>query len=95
LAKRKKINKYLNLGKPAVELRFETATERFALEHTRIESFPEQINKGKQFAQLLGPLESDLSNTVSFPGRSPIRKNRWTTPGGRTSGAILEPEGHR
>ena len=45
---------------PAVEWRFETRTERFALEHTRVESFPKQIAKGKRFTQLFRPLESEL-----------------------------------
>ncbi len=50
--------------RPAVEWRFETPTARFALEHTRIESFPNQIVKGKQFAQLLEPLETDLAGRL-------------------------------
>lgn len=50
--------------RPAVEWRFETPTVRFALEHTRIESFPNQIVKGKQFAQLLEPLETDLAGRL-------------------------------
>lgn len=50
--------------RPAVEWRFETPTARFALEHTRIESFPKQIVKGKQFARLLGPLEADLAGRL-------------------------------
>ncbi len=49
---------------PAVEWRFETPTARFALEHTRIESFPNQIGKGKKFAQLLEPLEIDLAGRL-------------------------------
>jgi hypothetical protein len=35
------------------------------LEHTRIESFPEQIVKGKQFARFLGPLEAELSGRLA------------------------------
>ena len=50
--------------RPAVDWRFETATARFALEHTRIESFPGQIVKGKKFAQLLGPFEAELSGRL-------------------------------
>lgn len=50
--------------RPAVEWRFETPTARFALEHTRIESFPNQIGQGKLFAQLLEPLQTDLAGRV-------------------------------
>jgi len=49
---------------PAVELRFETPTARFALEHTRIESFAKQILHGKQFTRLLEPLETDLAGRL-------------------------------
>ena len=52
--------------RPAVEWHFETPTARFALEHTRIESFPKQVSAGKQFASLLQPLETDL--TGRLPG---------------------------
>jgi len=44
----------------AVEWMFDTPTAKFAIEHTRIESFPNQIHEGKLFAQLLGPLEAQL-----------------------------------
>lgn len=46
--------------RPAVEFVFKTETGRFAIEHTRIESFPAQIAEGKQFAELLDPLEAGL-----------------------------------
>jgi hypothetical protein len=49
---------------PAVEWLFETPTARFALEHTRIESFPNQITRSKQFAQLLQPLETELAGQL-------------------------------
>lgn len=52
--------------RPAVEWVFETPTARFALEHTRIESFPKQIAEGKRFAHLLEPLEAEL--TGKLPG---------------------------
>ncbi len=52
--------------RPAVEWVFETPTMRFALEHTRIESFPKQIAEGKRFAHLLEPLETEL--TGKLPG---------------------------
>ena len=45
--------------KQAVELLFESPTKRYAIEHTRIESFPQQIADGMAFSCLLGPLETD------------------------------------
>lgn len=51
-------------NKPAVEWRFETPTARFAVEHTRIESFQNQIVAGKQFAQMLEPLEQELADRL-------------------------------
>lgn len=50
--------------RPAVEWMFETPTARFALEHTRIESFSNQIAEGRLFAQLLGPLEAELAGKL-------------------------------
>lgn len=50
--------------RPAVDWQFETPTARFAVEHTRIESFPNQIGKGKKFAQLLEPLETELAGRL-------------------------------
>jgi hypothetical protein len=48
----------------AVEAIYHTKSTRFATEHTRIESFPNQIALGKQFAQLLGPLEAELARKL-------------------------------
>lgn len=48
----------------AVEAIYHTRSSRFALEHTRIESFRDQIGLGKQFAQLLGSLETDLAGKL-------------------------------
>lgn len=53
-------------SRPAVEWLFETATAKFAIEHTRIESFPNQIIDGKHFARMLEPLETEL--TGQLPG---------------------------
>jgi hypothetical protein len=53
-------------NKAAVEWHFETATAQFAIEHTRIESFQNQIADGKQFALMLEPLERELEG--GLPG---------------------------
>ena len=50
--------------KPALEWIFDTPTAKFAVEHTRIESFSNQIGEGKLFAQLLAPLESELAGKL-------------------------------
>lgn len=51
----------------AVEFYFDTPSVKFAIEHTRIESFQEQIYMGKRFASLLEPLETELSGQL--PGQ--------------------------
>lgn len=50
--------------RPAVEWVFDTPTAKFAVEHTRIESFSNQIAEGKLLAQLLGPLEAELAGKL-------------------------------
>ena len=50
--------------RPAVELLFESPSKRYAIEHTRIESFPSQIADGKAFSDLLEPLETALSGRL-------------------------------
>ena len=44
----------------AVEIVAVSASSRFVVEHTRIESFPGQIQDGKQFMDLLDALETSL-----------------------------------
>jgi hypothetical protein len=46
--------------RPAVEIVARTPTAFFVVEHTRIESFPEQIADGKRFSDLLDVLETVL-----------------------------------
>lgn len=50
--------------RPAVETIYHTKSTRFAVEHTRVESFPNHIGLGKRFAQLLGSLESQLAGKL-------------------------------
>ena len=55
-------------SQPAVEMLLQSpAGRRYALEHTRVESFPQQISDGKAFADLLEPLEAKLSGTLPGP----------------------------
>ena len=51
-------------NRPAVEWIYETPSHQFAVEHTRIESFPNQIADGKRFVHLLRPLETKLVGQV-------------------------------
>ncbi len=48
----------------AVELVAESPSGRFVFEHTRIESFPNQIADGKAFWALMDPLETSLIGTL-------------------------------
>ena len=76
--------------KQAVELLFESPTKRYAIEHTRIESFPQQIADGKAFSCLLEPLEtwpgscqgstrlsSPLGLLMAFPCLTTSESARW------------------
>ena len=50
--------------KQAVEMILSSQTRQYALEHTRIESFPSQIRDGKDFSRLLAPLEREFSGIL-------------------------------
>lgn len=54
--------------KKAVELIFRLGTSEYALEHTRIESFPEQLVDNHQLTELLRPLQMRLDGTMPLPG---------------------------
>lgn len=51
-------------NRPAVEFIYHTDTAKFAIEHTRIESFPNQIGEGKRFVQIVEPLEAELAGKL-------------------------------
>lgn len=51
-------------NKPAVEWVYDTPSMRFAVEHTRIETFPSQIAEGKRFQRMLEPLEAELAGKL-------------------------------
>lgn len=52
----------------AVELQFKIEGTEYVLEHTRIESFPEQILDDRQWWELLEPLEKTLNGQMPTPG---------------------------
>jgi hypothetical protein len=54
----------LERNRKAVELVVASAAACFVIEHTRIESYPQQIADGQQFIALLEPLESELAGKL-------------------------------
>ena len=52
---------------PPVELRARLGAQEYAIEHTRIEPFPGQIRTGKQFSQLVAPVQEAVSGTLPGP----------------------------
>jgi hypothetical protein len=53
---------------PPVEVRLRIGTERFAIEHTLIEPFPEAIRTGKEFGELTDEIVSELDGAMPVPG---------------------------
>jgi hypothetical protein len=83
----------LERQRPAVELLCETATRKFAVEHTRIESFPTQIADGEIFSSLLEPLEAELAGTL--PGHFWLVVAVGATAGVRAETASRHPLAHQ
>jgi hypothetical protein len=54
--------------RPAVDLIARDDQGSWALEHTRIESFPDQLLDDRQLLDLLEPLTSELRGSVGVPG---------------------------
>src|SRR5439155_24368709 len=54
--------------KKAVELKFCLGSKKFALEHTQIESFTNQISDGHKIKSFLGSLEDELNGVLPKPG---------------------------
>lgn len=55
-------------NKEAIDMHCVGKDLELVLEHTRIESFPEQITNGIWLVNLLKPLEESLSNSLPMPG---------------------------
>lgn len=53
---------------PAVELRFTLGTQSYAIEHTQIEAFADQIRTGEEFGQPIRPVVDELSGTLPKRG---------------------------
>jgi len=50
--------------RPAVDMMISTSNHCFAIEHTRIEGFPDQIEEGLRFARFVEPLENALEGKL-------------------------------
>ena len=51
-----------------VDLLFRLGSDQYALEHTRIEPFPNQIQHDAQFSQFIGPVMDQLEHDMPQPG---------------------------
>lgn len=63
--------------RPAVEFIVETESGQCAVEHTRVESFPNQIYSQKRLADFINSLERELEGNLSTPGT--YRLTLWQT----------------
>ena len=53
---------------PPVELRFRLGNQTYAMEHTQIEAFENQIYFGQNFSDFIEPVTNELSGTLPRPG---------------------------
>ncbi len=53
---------------PPVDLRLKLGTQSYAIEHTRIEAFADQIHTAEKFGQFIIPVINELSGTLPGPG---------------------------
>ena len=51
-------------GDAQVDLCLRLGSQRYAIEHTRIEAFPSQVRADQQFAELIVPVKAALSGTL-------------------------------
>ena len=52
---------------PPVELRLEIGAQEYAIEHTQIEAFEDQIGKGVSLERLVGPVKKALCGKLPGP----------------------------
>ncbi len=53
---------------PPVDLRLTLGTQSYAIEHTLIEAYPDQIQTAVEFGQFINPIMNELSGTLPTPG---------------------------
>ena len=53
---------------PPVDLRLKLGTQKYAIEHTLIESFKGQIDTGEKFSRFINPVTNELSGTLPGSG---------------------------
>lgn len=59
----------LERSKRAIDLHFRGRSGDYVMEHTQIESFPEQITDDHRFVDLLRPVVAELTDTLPKPGK--------------------------
>jgi len=52
---------------PPVDLRFKLGTRGYAIEHTQIEAFKDQIDTGEKFSWFIDPVANELSGALPGP----------------------------
>ena len=57
-----------NRSTPAVDMLIECSDIEIVLEHTKIESYPEQIADNHRIRQLLEPIKTELEGQLPVPG---------------------------
>ncbi len=52
---------------PPVELRLHLGSQSYAVEHTQIEAFADQIHTAEEFGRFISPVTNELSGTLPGP----------------------------
>lgn len=69
--------------KAAVDYSFCCGKQDYVMEHTLVESLPDQIQDDRQFMDLLGPLENELNGKLPLPGHYKMTVNFGAVKGAR------------
>lgn len=75
-------------SKPSVDRLIKCSDTEIALEHTLVESYPQQIADNKRVANLLGPLRAELSGQLPTPGHYELCVDVGAVKGAKNSQAI-------
>lgn len=80
----------LERQKPAVDYSFRCGNQEYVLEHTLIESLPDQMRDDRQFMDLLGPLESELNGKLPPPGHYKLTVHFGAVKGAKNKAKIQD-----
>jgi len=72
----------------AVDVLLKSSSGEIVLEHTRIESYPKQIEDWSQVRRLLKPLEGILKKKLPMPGHYELAIDVWGTKGAKRKDSI-------